>query len=271
MRRGPQGLGWLTVAVSTMDPADLVTRLVDRGVRVSAIARTPVGIRCTLPAADLRAVRRAVRGHGERVRIERRHGMGMGLRRLRRRPFLLLGAVLTALVVGYATPRVWLVAVDGVGPDTAARVVAAAADAGLVTGAVRSTLPRRAVEAAILRQVPGYSWVGLSVRGAVVVVRLHPYRDRPVTSFAHTLVAARDARVVGVSVYMGEALVRVGDHVRRGQPLIRGFTRPQLGPPEAPGPHGPSQAAAAAGIPFPSLMDRLVLLALRRHARDRGV
>jgi similar to stage IV sporulation protein len=221
--------GWLTLNVRSPHPAEVISRLVEGRVRISSVARTPDGIRFEVPLADFPRVRAAVRGRREAVRIERRGGLPIWLAKIRRRPFLLVGVLTAAVLIGYVSPRVWILEVVGVSRATEAQVVAAAALGGLRPGVPRDNLRYRRVEASILARVPGYSWAGLTVRGTLAIIRLHPIKNRPPSPAVHALVASDAGRVVSVAVFTGQPMISVGDHVRRGQLLILGEVEPPAG------------------------------------------
>jgi similar to stage IV sporulation protein len=226
IRRRGSWWGWLTVRIATATAADLVTRLVGAGVRLSGVERTPDGVRFTVPAADFTRIRHAVRGHRERVRVERRRGLVGWRRRILSRPGLWLGVLTAALVLGFVTPRIWIVQVVGVPPAEADAIVAAAAAGGLRAGVLRDELEIKRVEQAILTQLPAYTWAGVTIRGSLALIRVHPFVKRGAPTLAHQLVSNADAEIVSVRVYTGEALVSPGDRVKRGQLLVVGSVTP---------------------------------------------
>ena len=217
--------GWVWVEVHATEAAELLSRLALAGFRVTDVRWRSHGAvwRMTLPAA--RTLRHHAEGLGVRVHFGRRGGWPTVWRRTWARPGLWVGAAVAASLLAYATPRVWVIAVAGATPVAAARVLSAAEAAGLSPGVMRDTLPLSRIESRIAQRVPGLAWVGIRIEGALAVVSLHGFYGRaphvgPVTE----LVASHAARIIRVHAYVGEVLVRDGQDVRRGTPLIRGWT-----------------------------------------------
>ncbi len=217
--------GWVLVEVRSADVPQLLSRLAAAGLSAAGVRWRPEGAewRMTVPAA--RQLHSAARGLRVRVHFGRRGGWPAVWHRMRTRPGLWLGVAMALSLVGYAAPRVWVVAVVGTTPVMAARVLSAADAAGLSAGVPRDTLPLARLESRIAQHVPGVAWVGIRVEGALAVVSLHRFYGRaPHAGPVRLLVAARAARIVRIHAYLGEVLVADGEAVGRGAPLIRSWT-----------------------------------------------
>jgi similar to stage IV sporulation protein len=218
--------GWVEVTLQAPKGERTLARLAEAGVVLWDLIRTDTGMRFRMRLRDVRRIRPVLRGSGARLRFGVRGGLPIWLARVRARPGLWAGALAAVLCVGYVTPRVWVIDVPGVAVWREGPVLAAAARAGLRPGAVRGQIDRVAVERAILREVPGYAWAGLSLHGVVAVIRLYAVRPRPPLGPPSRLVARAPARVTALSVYVGEPQVVPGDTVRPGQTLIAGWAPP---------------------------------------------
>ena len=225
MRRLLQWIGgWVEVEVRSAAIAELLTRLAAAGIWVARAEPTSAGARWRMTLSGVGRLRLAARGLRVRVRFGRRGGLPAWWRRARVRPGLVVGAIGAAACVMWAAPRVWVVAVTGAPPEVEARVVAAAAAAGLRPGVLRDRIHITRLAADIERRVPGLAWVGISFHGTVADLSLYRLRARP-PELGPTpwLVAARAAKIVAVRVYFGEALVAPDQEVSPGTPLVRAF------------------------------------------------
>lgn len=241
--------GWLKVRIKTSRPEETISRATGAHVSLWDVRRTPDGLDVRMRLSDVRALWRVTKGTGTRLRFRERRGFPFWIKRTRHRPFLWVGAVLAAVLLIYITSRVWVVDVGTtVSASEEAQLVAVAEQAGLRPGAVRAALPLARIERDMLRQLPQYTWLGISIRGAVAVLRVYRFVPRPASTLAHRLVAQQKARVTAVHVYIGQALVSPGDTVRVGQPLIEGIVEaPALPDGQEPGSRLPSVTTVAEG------------------------
>jgi sporulation protein YqfD len=214
----------VVVRLSGDRPDAALARALAHGVCVEAARTLPGGtLELVVAAPMLRALRRETRGRA-RVRVLRRLGGPYLWRRVAARPGLVGGAAAFVVALSLLGQTVWAVRVVGVGGRDGRRVVAAARALGIVPGAWRSAVRPDAAARALAATVPGLAWAGVRLDGGLVVIRaLFALRPRAGEVSARTLVAARSARVVVVHLRQGRLEVRVGERVREGQALVRGY------------------------------------------------
>lgn len=155
-----------------------------------------------------------------------RRGLSHDLRKLRRRPLLLLGLP-AALAAGFVFQSfVWSVEVEGnerVHPQT---VVRALEELGVGIGTWAPSIDCKAIKHPLLNSVPELSWAAVNRSGGKLTVlvseRSRPERERPDYP-AGNIVAVRDGVLTEVNVSEGMRLCAVGDTVRKGQVLVSGF------------------------------------------------
>jgi similar to stage IV sporulation protein len=170
---------------------------------------------------------RLARKTGCRLRIARKAGWPFFYSRLRRRRGLVLGLGLFVGVLYFLSSFILFIRVEGAETLGRERIMVAAEKAGLRPGILKSGIDKERLAAALMLHEPELAWVGINVRGTLLVIEVVE-RNRPLTGNdrpAH-LVAAKDGLVVDVLLVTGEARVRPGDTVRRGQLLIEGVLNP---------------------------------------------
>lgn len=151
-------------------------------------------------------------------------------RHLRRRATLLLGLAACAAVMALLLSRVWFIDI--------AITAGESADAHLLETAlsqmgVQPGVPRSRIDADLLANrleaaVPQFSFVGARLQGVRLLIEAAPAVPAPEIyeiSGGRDLVARCDGIIESVSVLAGQACVKPGDTVSRGQVLIRGEER----------------------------------------------
>lgn len=217
-------LGSLRVEVTGGDVERFLNLCLDAGILLWDLRRLPERLRVTLMLADFFRLRPIARASRCRVRIRGRYGLPFLTRRLRRRPFLLAGAVggLAALI--WAGSHFWVVDVRISGPgylDPRA-ILAVAAEAGLRRGAWKARVDLDQVTQHLKSAVEELSWAVVRADGtrAVIEVVEKGAVTPPDQALCVHLVARKSGVVEQVIPYQGEPLVKKGDVVQTGDMLV---------------------------------------------------
>ena len=156
--------------------------------------------------------------------VERRGGVPQVLRRLMRRPGLVLGVLCAAALIIASECFVFDVRVTGNSTLTAFEVKQLLAAQGFSEGTFIPALDTDQLENRVMLSTDRIAWLSVNVRGNVANVELVEQRlpdPRPVLKPAH-IVAAQSGEVVAVELYRGNVLVSAGQQVSKGEILIAG-------------------------------------------------
>lgn len=177
------------------------------------------------------AFKNIVDEHGFELEIIKRDGLPFYRKILLRRMGLTAGAILFILVLYIMSSFVWFVDVTGNQSIDRARILLSAARNGLYPGAAKWTFSRIEVEEAMLRELSEISYVECDIKGVraniKVVEKVLPDRD---TTGPCDIIAGRDGVVAEVLVLNGQAKVKAGDVVVKGDVLISGIMAPPVPP-----------------------------------------
>lgn len=198
-----------------------------QGVPVLSARRTgPRTLECRCYSADAASIRLLAEEKGWRVDDLRPAGLSAALHRLRRRPGLLIGGVLTLVLLLVLSQFVWQVEVHQAGAYQA-DIAAYLAQEGYGPGRLRSTVDAAALEAALTRRYPRVAWFHVYVRFVTLVVDVTQGVPMPELSPSQPgdVVAQRDGIIQRIAVFAGTARVQAGDAVQAGQVLIAGQER----------------------------------------------
>jgi similar to stage IV sporulation protein len=215
-----------------------------RGIRLHGIVRISHDVLLAeTSVAGFKALRPLARRLGCTLHIRRRGGVPFFLSALGHRKALAAGVVLFLLALYGLSSIVWFIQIVGVSPARSAEIRAYLREEGLRAGILAGRLDRERLAKSLLRRYPDLTWADLTVRGTLVRVEVVPKTlVRPEDSASRHVVAARDGLITACVPLKGEALVKAGDTVARGQVLISGVVVADAGPP-------PSAATAPAPPP----------------------
>lgn len=158
-------------------------------------------------------------------RIRDARGAARFRRFLRARAALLPALCACMLLLYLLSGRVWVISVTGA--DKAA-IAGTLADLGVHPGVGKRSLNMDAIGMALSAAYPEYAFFGVKAEGVCLSVRARRADEAPdvyTLSDAGDLVADEDAVIVSVSVIAGQARVKPGDTVKRGDVLIAGEER----------------------------------------------
>lgn len=183
-------------------------------------------LRCICRSTDLEAIAAIAHEKGWRMEKVEPVGLGARLRQLLRRPGLLVGALLAAVLLAVAMRFIWVIRIVDAGPYQA-DIAAYLNEEGYHPGMPKQHTDAASLSLLLQRRYPQVAWFRVYVNNVTLVVECTQGVPAPELPQAEPcdLIAARDGVVESVQVYGGTAAVRPGDLVRQGQVLIRGQER----------------------------------------------
>lgn len=218
-------LGHLRIEVTGGNPGRFLNLALTQGLILWDITYRGEALWASLTVRDFFALRPAARGARCRVRIRRRQGLPFLLVRLRRRPLLVAGALLSLGFIYWATGHIWLVTVRITPPQNLdpRAIRAVAAEAGLQVGRWKGQIDLAAVQRHLQARIGEIAYATVRIQGtrAVVEVVEKATRTPPQGTFSCVNLVARKAGVVEqVIPFRGEPVVKPGDLVQPGDLLV---------------------------------------------------
>jgi similar to stage IV sporulation protein len=173
-------------------------------------------------------LRHLARRTGCRLRIERKAGLPFFCNRLLRRRGMVAGLAFFLVSLYVLSSFVLFITVEGNEKLETDYILKLAGEAGAYRGLLKERLDPDAVANRMLIAEPKLEWVGLQLEGTRLIIEVVEAKQPELEPQGPAnLVAAKDGLVTDVLVIMGEARVKPGDTVRRGQVLIEGVLRPE--------------------------------------------
>ena len=160
---------------------------------------------------------------GCEVVIIRRVGGRDGLRKLLRRPALLIGLALTVLFLFCSSLFIWDVEVRGAERLERGEILCALEDSGFGVGSFWPGVNTDLLRSEVMVRLPEIGWMTVNVGGSratVVIVERQPKPEMYDPAAAADLIAVRDGLVKRVNVLAGSPQVSKGEIVMAGETLI---------------------------------------------------
>ncbi|MBQ3379476.1 MAG: sporulation protein YqfD [Clostridia bacterium] len=174
---------------------------------------------------DFKRIQGVARRASCRVRITDRTGLRFIMFKHRKRKAFLISAVLFFALVCFLSTLIWGVELEGAEFTDRAALLESLSEAGLRSGAPIGSLDIPAIQNEILMRHEDIAWIGINIKGTKAYVKVEPRTlppETPKDDAARNLVSDFDAVVESIQVYEGEAAVKKGEAVTKGQLLVSG-------------------------------------------------
>lgn len=216
--------GYLVVMVSGQGVERFLNLALTRGISFWDLQKRPQGAQLSIRLSSFRRIRPLVRKSRCRLHILRKAGLPFEKVRLRRRRGLVLGALFFLAVLYILTSFIWFIEVTGNQVITEDEVLQLVGQLGVCPGIWKKKINLFELEQDIARLHSGISWAGCRIRGTLLEIEIAEHLVEPeLDSTPADLIAAKDGLIERVLVIEGQAAVKPGDTVSRGDLLIRGI------------------------------------------------
>ncbi|MDR0531171.1 MAG: sporulation protein YqfD [Oscillospiraceae bacterium] len=161
---------------------------------------------------------------GIQLTAQRKVGLPFLLRDYRRRAGMLAGLAVCVAVLSFLSGRIWTIEVTGNRQVETVRILAAMEQQGVRLGARRKLLNSKTINASVLRQLPGLSWISLNLRGSSAVIEVReelPDNALP-DNRPQDIVARKAGQLRILEIYSGKTHAGVGEAVLEGALLAGG-------------------------------------------------
>lgn len=154
-----------------------------------------------------------------------RGGFPLMMRKILRRPVLIIGILVASILPFLLQNYVWSVDIRGDDPSTNRKILQLLQEQGIGFAANATALDSQQIKLDLLRQLPDLSWMAVNRSGGKLTVfyLTNISKDDSESSTAANLIASRDAVITDFTVLEGMRLFSLGETVRKGQLLVSGF------------------------------------------------
>jgi similar to stage IV sporulation protein len=219
--------GIITVKLKGKSEERVINMALTRGIYLWDIKKTEDGMDFKVRTSGYRALQSIAEENNFNLSIVTSEGLPFYRNLLKRRLGFFGGALIFIFALYLITSFVWFVDVSGNDSVDNKRIILTAAKYGVYQGAAKWNFSRSQVEEGILRDISEISYAELDIQGVKahikVVEKILPKRD--ITGPCH-MVAIKDGVVDDILVLEGQANVKPGDVVGKGDILISGIIFP---------------------------------------------
>lgn len=160
-----------------------------------------------------------------KVKVLSRRGLPFVVKRIKKRKMLMFGAGIFFALLYILSSYIWFVEIIGANtniPDGKIRAIAA--QYGLRPGSIKNNINVKYIEREILLQIPETAWVGVNFTGTRAVIEIvEKTLPKPKDTLPANIAAMKDGVISEIIVLSGQAAVKNGETVKKGDILIKGI------------------------------------------------
>lgn len=175
-------------------------------------------------------MRPAARKSNCKVRISKRCGLPFKLSRFKRRKGFKLGAIFFSILILLSMSIIWDIEITGSDPEMNPKIINVLHLNNIGRGSLKTKIDAKKIASQLALEIDEIAWVGVEVKGVKLYIT---FKDRVSTPTLidsdqlYNIVANRDGFITRLEVHAGNALVKEGDTVKKGQVLVSGTIQSQ--------------------------------------------
>lgn len=219
--------GFISLRLQGENQEKIINMALSRGIYIWDIKGREDGIYLKVRNSGYEAFQTIAREQDLHLEVLKSEGLPFYKKVMKRRMGLLGGAVLFILTLYIMSSFIWFVQVSGNDKTDHNTILASAARNGIYPGAGKWCFDRIEAERSMLRELSGLSYIECNINGVKADIKVVEKILPDITGPCH-VVAARDGVVEDVLVFDGQASVKAGDVVIRGDILISGLVYPPV-------------------------------------------
>lgn len=182
----------------------------------------------TINQKDMAAVNEMLNKYSGSLRIVESNDLLLVILQIFKRPILLCGTILFAVLLACTYGRIFFIKVSGNHQIPTEAILAKAQMYGLEFGAKAEDIRSEEFKNTILSDFPQLQWLGITTSGSVANIQVTE-RSIPETNDNDNrsywgIYASRDGVVSRMTVEKGTTLIQLGQQVKKGDLLVSGYT-----------------------------------------------
>jgi len=217
----------VTVRISQSGCEKFFNLCLQKNICFKNIKNDDYGIVCTLRASDFKRIRGCVRKSGVRISIIRKNGLGIYIKKHRKRYGFFAGAFIAIIGMIYLTSCIWVIDIRGNKQTENEKIEAALKHQGIYIGSFRFGHSIKNIQNKMLIELDSLSWLWITIDGTRAVVDVREKGEsveKEDYNSAYNLVASYDGYITDIIAKAGRKVISRGDTVKKGQLLVSGIS-----------------------------------------------
>lgn len=176
-----------------------------------------------ITVSDFKRLKSVRRKKGARIHILKKRGLPFLLKRYKNRIGFFIGVSIFFITLYTLSLFIWDIKIEGNKTEKADEIISVCEELGIKIGTFKKKINPKVDAQRLMLKNKGIAWASLNIEGAVLTVNLSETREKEKDKREPgNLVATADGIIKKIDLTSGNAVVKVGDAVKKGDLLVSG-------------------------------------------------
>lgn len=217
-------MGYLKIEISGQSGEQILNRATANGIGIWNLIYKNGNLYGNISPSDFCKLRIIKRGIKCKVTIINKCGYIFQLKKYKRRAGFFVGIVVFAAILFFLSNYVWIINVEGNNNLSTNEIISSCKKIGIYEGIHKSKINSKYDSQRLQLTQGDISWCSLNLEGNVLTVVLSetPVSDKAERQMPTNLKATFEGKIKKIDITSGNAVVKVGDTVSKGDLLVSG-------------------------------------------------
>ena len=217
-------VGYVSVVLVGKNCENLLNAAARNRISFSSLHYRKGRIEGNITVSDFRRLRECVRGTGARVHIVGKHGIPFITARYRNRIGFFIGMIIFSAIIYTLSLFVWNIEVTGNRDVSLQTIISACEELDITVGALKKSIDPKVDSQRLMLCADGIAWASITIEGCELTVNISEIKNEQTPKEEPcNLIASADGIINKIDLTEGNALVSVGDVVKKGDILVSGI------------------------------------------------
>lgn len=220
-------MGYLTIKINGENGEKILNRAAVNGINIWNLTYKNGCIYGNISAKNFCKLRIIKHGIKCRITIIKKYGCVFRLKKYKKRIGLMAGIAVFGAILLFLSNFVWIINIEGNSVISSKEIMLACKKIGIYEGMPKKNVSNKYDAQRLQLAQNGIAWCSLNIEGSILTVNLSEtaISDKEQRQTPSNLKAAIEAKIKKIDITSGNAVVKVGDTVSKGDLLISGVVQ----------------------------------------------
>ena len=225
--------GTVTFIITGAFPERFISACRRNGIKLWNIKRQKENMYADAFASDYKRIRHIAKNNAVKIRLKNKRGAFLQSKKYRSRIGIPIGIFAALLLIALFSARIWKIEINGCNNELSDQLKEILIEHGVKVGCAKKNINVKELQSKIMLEDDRISWIAINIVGGTAYIEVSERRQPPEKLYddskVSNIVAVCDGQIKYIEIYSGQAMVKAGETVRKGEILVSGIMEDQYG------------------------------------------